>query len=215
MELFFKIYEPIVENAEHIDVLTVKFKVTKQSLTGLFSPNWLSDEIINVYLKILERDSNFTVRVVDTFWYNTINKKVSAKRLKKDADIFIKRLVLIPIHLGIHWCLCAVDNINKSITYYDSLHSNNDKCLEVIENYLQSLGEKRWSKIHEKNIVLQTNLYDCGVYTYFFAKQLIMSESLQKFSSNMNDFRIEMLCSILSNCKAMHKEKPKNVSEMI
>ncbi|XP_044583008.1 uncharacterized protein LOC123264029 [Cotesia glomerata] len=104
MELLFKIYEPIVGNAEHIDVSTVNFKVTKQSLTGLFSPNCLKDEIINVYLKILERDSNFTVRVVDTFWYNTINKKVSAKRLKKD----------------------------------------------VIEKYLQSLGEKRWSKIHEK-----------------------------------------------------------------
>ena len=36
------------------------------------------------------------------------------------VDLFSKRLLLIPIHLEIHWSLITVDMTNQHINYYDS-----------------------------------------------------------------------------------------------
>lgn len=35
-------------------------------------------------------------------------------------DLFSKSLLLVPIHLEVHWCLVAADNIRKRICLYDS-----------------------------------------------------------------------------------------------
>lgn len=34
--------------------------------------------------------------------------------------MFSKSLLLVPIHLEVHWCLVAADNIRKRICLYDS-----------------------------------------------------------------------------------------------
>lgn len=39
-------------------------------------------------------------------------------------------MVLIPVHMGMHWCLAAVDFDTKCVSYYDSLHGNNTACLQ-------------------------------------------------------------------------------------
>lgn len=36
------------------------------------------------------------------------------------VDLFSKSLLLVPIHLEVHWCLVAADNIKKRICLYDS-----------------------------------------------------------------------------------------------
>ena len=38
---------------------------------------------------------------------------------KKD-DIFSKRLLFVPVHLDVHWCLVAVNMELNQISYYDS-----------------------------------------------------------------------------------------------
>lgn len=35
-------------------------------------------------------------------------------------DLFSKSLLLVPIHLEVHWCLVAADNMRKRICLYDS-----------------------------------------------------------------------------------------------
>lgn len=34
--------------------------------------------------------------------------------------MFSKSLLLVPVHLEVHWCLVAADNIRKRICLYDS-----------------------------------------------------------------------------------------------
>jgi len=51
-------------------------------------------------------------------------------------DIFACKYVLIPIHLGQHWC-CAVINFHlRRIEYYDSLLSVNSDCMTLLRGYL-------------------------------------------------------------------------------
>lgn len=38
----------------------------------------------------------------------------------RQVDLFSKRLLLVPIHLEVHWCLVAANNIKKKICLYDS-----------------------------------------------------------------------------------------------
>lgn len=48
------------------------------------------------------------------------------------VDVFSFDLILLPIHLGMHWCLATIDFNNKQIGYYDSLKGNNQKCLTTL-----------------------------------------------------------------------------------
>ena len=48
------------------------------------------------------------------------------------VDIFAYDLVLVPIHLEIHWCLVAIDMRAKHILYFDSLRGDGTECLSEI-----------------------------------------------------------------------------------
>ena len=47
------------------------------------------------------------------------------------VDIFQKDLLLIPIHLEVHWSLVSVDIPRRSITYFDSQRTLNRRCPKV------------------------------------------------------------------------------------
>lgn len=47
------------------------------------------------------------------------------------VDIFSKDLLLIPIHLEVHWSLVSVDIKQRFITYFDSQRTLNRRCPKV------------------------------------------------------------------------------------
>ena len=49
----------------------------------------------------------------------------AVKRWTKKVDLFSQSLILIPVHLGMHWCLATIDIDAKAIVYYDSMGGNN------------------------------------------------------------------------------------------
>lgn len=48
------------------------------------------------------------------------------------VDVFAHDVLIVPVHLGMHWCMAAIDFRNKSVCYYDSLGAPNNQCLTVI-----------------------------------------------------------------------------------
>jgi sentrin-specific protease 1 len=52
------------------------------------------------------------------------------------VDIFSYDLIIVPVHLGVHWCMAAIDFGNKTVKYYNSMGSGNNKCLEVDEIFI-------------------------------------------------------------------------------
>lgn len=72
-----------------------------------------------------------------------------------------------------------VDNKNKTVIYYDSLGFKFPECLDLIVKFLEneSLTKKQltlnmddWSVYSEEDIPLQSNHYDCGVFTCKYAE---------------------------------------------
>ena len=64
-----------------------------------------------------------------------LNLKIYTFFLSPQVDIFSYRLLLLPIHLGAHWCLCVVKPMSKEIQYFDSLKQPNDECMEVMKSF--------------------------------------------------------------------------------
>lgn len=52
-------------------------------------------------------------------------------------DIFAHDLIVVPVHLGVHWCLSIVDFRAKKINYLDSMGGRNQACLDALLQYLR------------------------------------------------------------------------------
>ena len=121
----------------------------------------------------------------------------------KGDNMFTKWLLVFPVHQAecAHWCLAVANVSNKKIAYYDSLKKENSICLEVLSNYLQKLGGIRFSRCEDRNIPLQSNGYDCGVFVCLYAKYLAEKSA---FSFNQQDIpaiRKQMVNELL--CKRL------------
>ena len=73
---------------------------------------WLNDEVVNAYFHmIVERSKNSgpKVHAFNTFFYPKLMKTghASVRRWTKKVDLFAMDIVLIPVHLGMHWCLAV------------------------------------------------------------------------------------------------------------
>ncbi|MEQ2315934.1 Sentrin-specific protease 5, partial [Ameca splendens] len=72
--------------------------------------------------KAMALGQNRKVHFFNSFFYKQLVAKGydGVKRWTKKVDLFSKWLLLIPIHLEIHWSLIAVTMATKTISYYDS-----------------------------------------------------------------------------------------------
>ena len=110
-----------------------KIQIRVSDLNTLSGLNWLNDEIINFYMQmIVSRAAESQERLpatyaFTTFFYSTLIDRgyTAVRRWTKKVDLFSHAVLLVPVHLGMHWCLAAVDLDRKKITYYDSMGGNN------------------------------------------------------------------------------------------
>ncbi|KCV71421.1 sentrin-specific protease 1 [Fonticula alba] len=173
-------------------VLASRFNVdiTRQDVLTLKGTSWLNDEVINFYGQlIMERAGNAqahglpSVHWFSTFFYSTLAKDGYARvrRWTRRVDIFSKDLLLVPVHLGMHWCMAAVHFPDRRIIYMDSLGARNDECLDLLLMYLdQESRDKKgtpfdvtdWETECLSAIPRQKNGYDCGVFACSFAECL-------------------------------------------
>nr|XP_045598991.1 sentrin-specific protease 1-like [Procambarus clarkii] len=116
-------------------------------------------------------------------------------------------MLLIPVHLGMHWCLATIDFRDKAVRYYDSMLGNNDLCLESLLEYLMSehLDKKssqydtsKWKTENVKSIPQQMNGSDCGMFTCKFAEYLSRNVPITFEQQNMPYFRRRMVYEIVT-----------------
>lgn len=107
-------------------------------------------------------------------------------------------LLLIPIHLGNHWALCAVDFRLKKVAYIDSLLRPNSNVTSVILNFLAEvhlfetesvLSADEWSESVQTDAPQQNNGFDCGVYLCINANLLSIDSPLCYTCSDILEFR--------------------------
>ncbi|RLV63485.1 hypothetical protein DV515_00018224 [Chloebia gouldiae] len=116
--------------------------VLGEGIRGLgFQPGAINpwgSSIINFYMNLLmerSKDKDLpTVHAFNTFFFTKLKTAgyQAVKRWTKKVDIFSVDLLLVPIHLGVHWCLAVVDFRKKTITYYDSMGGINSEACRIL-----------------------------------------------------------------------------------
>ena len=197
-----------------------KIQITIKDIDTLSGLNWLNDEVINFYMQMIvaraeSNQENFrSVYAFNTFFYPRLMDKgySMVKRWTKKVDLFSYSLVLIPVHLGMHWCLATVDMDRKSIIYYDSMGGNNRAAVQGLATYLQEEHKSKkgteldmapWKQVIAKKIPQQMNGSDCGMFTCKFAE---FSSRRARFTFNQADmpyYRKRMVYEIVKN-KLLH-----------
>ncbi|GJN10713.1 hypothetical protein PR202_ga28830 [Eleusine coracana subsp. coracana] len=132
-------------------------EVTKEKLQCLRPRGWLNDEVINLYIELLqERAEREPTRFLKCHFFNT----------------FFYKKIFVPVHRGAHWCLAVINVKDKTFQYLDSLGGMGHDVLRVLARYIMDeLKDKNnieidissWLEVSD-NLPLQQNGWDCGMF---------------------------------------------------
>ncbi|CAH8358823.1 unnamed protein product [Eruca vesicaria subsp. sativa] len=182
---------------------------------------WLNDDVINLYLELLkERETRdpqkyFKCHFFNTFFYvkvhflpsynyKAVRRWTRHKRLGYnliDCDI-----IFVPIHGGVHWTLAVINKRECKFLYLDSLNGSDPTVLTAVAKYFvdevkdkngKTIDVGSWDMECVKDLPLQQNGYDCGMfmlkYIDFFSRGL----GLQFSQTDMPYFRLRTAKEIL------------------
>lgn len=171
-----------------------KHTLTLEDLSTLDEQNWVNDQVINMYGELI-MEATQQIHFFNSFFHRQLVAKgyEGVKRWTKKVDLFSKRLLLIPIHLEIHWSLITVDMTNQHINYYDSQGIVFKHTVDNIMRYIlseakekkQAVYQKGWKMIVNKGIPQQRNDSDCGVFVLEYCRCLALKQPLQFTQEDM------------------------------
>lgn len=182
------------------------------TLTGL---NWLNDEIINAYLNLIvkrgQQPNYKKVYAFNTFFYPKLRESghSSIRRWTRKVDIFSFDYLLIPVHLGNHWCLAIIDFPDRTISYYDSLGGSPSGCCDTLLEYMreesmdkkkQDFDDENWRMLdkYSDGIPQQRNCSDCGVFACIYAEHLTRNAKLNFSQEHMPYYRKKMIYELIT-----------------
>ncbi|KAL4704662.1 hypothetical protein ACJJTC_013446 [Scirpophaga incertulas] len=170
------------------ELLVEKFnlRIHRRDLQTLAGLNWLNDEVINFYMNLLMQRSERRpelpkVYATNTFFYPKLMQSGQAglRRWTRKVDIFAHELLVVPVHLGVHWCLALVRLRARRVAYLDSMGGRNQRCLDALLQYLRDehqdkkgapFDDSGWTTEILKDIPQQMNGSDCGMFACTFAE---------------------------------------------
>ncbi|XP_076000713.1 sentrin-specific protease 5-like [Genypterus blacodes] len=174
-------------------VVCKKHTLTLEDLSTLANENWLNDQVINMYGELIMESTHHQVHFLSSFFHRQLVTKgyEGVKRWTKQVNLFSKCLILVPIHLEVHWCLVTADIAKKRICLYDSQGSGLQKVARNILKYLmieakerqQTAFESGWTVSVDEKVPQQTNENDCGVFVLEYSRCLAHGKPLC-FSQN-------------------------------
>ncbi|EFO98019.1 CRE-ULP-1 protein [Caenorhabditis remanei] len=189
--------------------------ICREDLETLSGLHWLNDNVINFYLQMIvdrcQKDQKYPkIYAFNSFFYTNITTKgyASVKRWTRKIDVFSYDIILIPVHLGVHWCLAIIDMKEKKIQFYDSLYAGNTVVLPALKNYVasESMDKKKvpfdfagWTIEQMEDIPRQQNGSDCGVFTCQFAEWASRRTTPRFTQKNMPYYRKRMVYEIVSS----------------
>uniref|UniRef100_A0A8C6XPQ4 Ubiquitin-like protease family profile domain-containing protein n=1 Tax=Naja naja TaxID=35670 RepID=A0A8C6XPQ4_NAJNA len=172
-----------------------KHMLDMDDLTTLDGQNWLNDQIINMYGELIMDAVPDKVHFFNSFFHRQLVTKGynGVKRWTKKVDLFKKTLLLIPIHLEVHWSLITVNLPSRIISFYDSQGIHFKFCVENIRKYLLTEAKEKnrpdflqdWQTAVTKCIPQQKNDSDCGVFVLQYCKCLALDQSFQFSQEDM------------------------------
>ena len=157
---------------KHVKIFIEDIHLIKKDFDSLNSGEWVNDQIINAYFRLLAGKC-LNMQSVSTFFMTKIDQcgvQLSYLTLKNLA-IFSFEYTLIPVfYKPNHWSLMIFKRDEAEIIFIDSLGKNGDNYMQKLKSYLRYVcyAEKREEveiKLKHETGPQQTNGYDCGVFT--------------------------------------------------
>uniref|UniRef100_A0A669BZL9 SUMO specific peptidase 2 n=1 Tax=Oreochromis niloticus TaxID=8128 RepID=A0A669BZL9_ORENI len=198
-----------------------KLRITQRDLATLQEGSWLNDEVMNFYLSlIMERSSveagRLKVYSFSTFFFPKLRGggggqaggHAAVKRWTKAVDLFTFDLILVPLHLGVHWALAVIDFRSKTVKSYDSMGRRHDDISSLLLLYLKEehkakkgreLDCTKWTvgSLKASEIPQQKNGSDCGVFACKYADYIARGQPLTFKQCHMPLVRKLMIWEIL------------------
>ncbi|RDX86660.1 Ubiquitin-like-specific protease ESD4, partial [Mucuna pruriens] len=169
-------------------------EITGEKLQCLRLNGWLNDEVINLYLALLkEREQREPQKFLkchffNTFFYKKLKSGVdgydfkSVRRWTTQRKLGYSLLecdkIFVPIHQEIHWCLAVINKKDKKFQYLDSMKGEDRSVLNKLAKYFadevkdktgKDIDVNTWEKEFVKDLPVQKNGYDCGVFMIKYA----------------------------------------------
>uniref|UniRef100_A0A087XKM6 Ubiquitin-like protease family profile domain-containing protein n=1 Tax=Poecilia formosa TaxID=48698 RepID=A0A087XKM6_POEFO len=210
----------IQESVLSFRVVYKKHILTLEDLLTLANEHWLNDQVMNMYGELIMESSNHKVHFLNSFFHRQLMTKGydGVRRWTKQVDLFSKTLLLVPIHLEVHWCLVTADISAKKICLYDSQGHSLQKVARNILKYLMSEAKEKkqasfqdgWTVSFVEEIPQQTNENDCGVFV-LETKQIAspLSLAIEIFCINSFSLLLFVINFILFSSSLEEKNLPK------
>ncbi|XP_063317434.1 sentrin-specific protease 5-like isoform X2 [Pelmatolapia mariae] len=195
-------------------VVYKKHTLTLDDLLTLADQNWLNDQVMNMYGELIMESSHHKVHFLNSFFHRQLMTKGydGVKRWTKQVDLFSKSLLLVPIHLEVHWCLVTANIVQKKICLYDSQGNGLQKVGRNILKYLmteakekkQTAFESGWTVAFDEKVPQQTNENDCGVFVLEYSRCLALTRPLHFSQKDIPKIR-KRIYKELCDCK-LHEQ---------
>ena len=157
--------------------------------------------------------------VFSTFFYTalTTQRRYNYARVRKwtkSVDVFRYDKLLVPVNLGVHWCLAVVALRERQFEYYDSLQdprresADQRLCVACLRQWLaDEWADKRpagvprpdvaaWRDVMHPAIPRQQNGHDCGVFACTFAECITRGARFDFDQRDMKTVRALMVYEI-------------------
>ena len=97
--------------------------------------------MVNFYFCLLMNRSKECapkIYAFNTFFYPRLLKDGHQELAQwtRKVDLFAFDMIMVPLHLGMHWCLAVIDVRTETITSYDSLMGSNNQCTNALREYI-------------------------------------------------------------------------------
>ncbi|XP_059915902.1 sentrin-specific protease 5-like isoform X2 [Gadus macrocephalus] len=165
-----------------------KHSLMMEDLATLAHQNWINDQVINMYGELIMESTDNKVHFLNSFFHHQLEMKgyEGVRRWTKQVDLFSKQLLLVPVHLEVHWSLVAVDPEHRSIRLYDSEFTALPEVTLGILKYLISEAKEKSQELFQTGWVVsanqetpqQNNENDCGVFVLEYCKRLALRKPL-------------------------------------
>ncbi|XP_054622786.1 sentrin-specific protease 5-like isoform X2 [Dunckerocampus dactyliophorus] len=143
---------------------------------------------MNMYGELIMEASQHKVHFLNSFFHRQLMTKGydGVKRWTKQVDLFSKTLLLVPIHLEVHWCLVTADIARRKICLFDSQGNALRKVARNILKYLVTEATEKqrasfvsgWAMSFDEKVPQQTNENDCGVFVLEYSRCLALAQPL-------------------------------------
>lgn len=200
--------------SSHLDKMLIeKFNIPIRikDLKTLSKSQWLNDEIINFYFSLLAERRNeggkgIQVHAFNTFFYTKLKESgysgVRKWLKRKKVELMSLKMILIPVHLGIHWTFASIDVPQRQFGYYDSMSGGAKEIFQALRDYVSQeasdVNLEEWSEYYPRRLSpQQSNGYDCGVFACETARCVSQSVPLIFGQSDMQSIRMQMAAEIL------------------